>query len=167
MAVVFKSRVFSVEVDRKRFPNGREHEITTVRHAPSVVLLPIANDGGVILIRQYRASVDRQLWELPAGGVEPGELAEEAAVRECEEEIRLVPAHVERLCALYPAPGFCDELLIFFKLTGFRPPDPGSTRHADADEDIEPRAYSIETAKAMVRRGEIQDLKTAFGLSLL
>jgi ADP-ribose pyrophosphatase len=167
MAVVFKSRVFSVEVERTTFPNGREHEITTVRHRPSIVLLPMTEAGDVILVRQYRASVGRELWELPAGGVEPGESVEDAAVRECEEEIRLVPAHAERLCAFYPAPGFCDELLIFFRLTGLRAPDPHSTRHADADEDIEPRAYTIEAAKALVARGEIQDLKTAYGLSLL
>lgn len=167
MAVVFKSRVFSVEVERKRFPNGREHDVTTVRHAPSVVLIPINDAGQVILIRQYRASVDRELWELPAGGVEPGESADQAAIRECEEEIRLVPGHIERLCALYPAPGFCDESLIFFRVSNLRPPAPDSTRHADADEDIEPRACSIEEARALVRRGEIADLKTAYGLSLL
>jgi ADP-ribose pyrophosphatase len=167
MAVVFKSRVFSVEVERTTFPNGREHEITTVRHRPSIVLLPMTGTGDVILVRQYRASVGRELWELPAGGVEPEESAEDAAIRECEEEIRLVPSRAERLGAFYPAPGFCDELLIFFRLTGLRPPDPHSTRHADADEDIEPRAYSIERAKAMVSSGEIEDLKTAYGLSLL
>jgi len=167
MPVVFKSRVFSVEVERTTFPNGREHEITTVRHAPSVVLLPMTEQGDVILVRQFRASVGRELWELPAGGVEPGESAQDAAIRECEEEIRRVPAQAERLCAFYPAPGFCDELLIYFRLTGLRAPDPGSTRHPDADEDIEARAYAVDAAKAMVARGDIQDLKTAYGLSLL
>src|SRR4051812_7070481 len=101
MAIVFKGRVFAVDVERKRFPDGREHEVTTVRHQPSVVLIPINEAGQVILIRQYRASVDRELWELPAGGIESGESAEQAAVRECEEEIRLVPERIERLCALY------------------------------------------------------------------
>src|SRR5262245_43159355 len=114
MSIVFKGRVFAVEVTNRKFPNGREHEITVVRHAPSVVIIPIADDGRVVLIRQYRASVDRELWELPAGSLNEGEQADEAAARECEEEIGLVPRSLQRVAALYPAPGFCDEQLIFF-----------------------------------------------------
>ena len=128
MAIVFKSRVFAVEVTRKRFPSGREHEVTVVRHAPSVVLIPITAEGRVVLVRQFRASVERELWEMPAGSLDPGESAEAGAARECEEEIGMVPGHVERLCALYPAPGFCDETLIFLKLSQLAPPPPNSTR---------------------------------------
>lgn len=167
MAIVFEGRVFSVEVSRRRFPNGREHEVAIVRHAPSVVLLPIADDGRVVLIRQYRASVDRELWEVPAGRVDQGETAEEAALRECEEEIRLVPRTLERLRGLYPAPGFCDEELIFFRASHLVPPPPGSPRHPDDDEDIEPRLVTIEEARRMVADGEIADLKTAYALTLV
>ena len=87
MAIVYKGRVFSVEVERRRFPNGQEHEVAIVRHPPSVVLLPIAGDGRLILIRQYRPSIDREIWEVPAGSVDAGESPDEAAARECEEEI--------------------------------------------------------------------------------
>lgn len=52
MPIVFKGRVFAVEVERRRFPNGQEHEVAIVRHNPSVVLIPIQDDGRVILIRQ-------------------------------------------------------------------------------------------------------------------
>jgi ADP-ribose pyrophosphatase len=167
MAIVFESRVFSVEVGRRRFPNGREHDVAIVRHAPSIVLLPIADDGRVVLIRQYRASVDRQLWEVPAGRVDQGETAEEAARRECEEEIRLVPRTLERIRGLYPAPGFCDEELIFFRASGLVPPPPDSTRRPDDDEDIEPRLVTIAEARRMVVSGEIADLKTAYALTLV
>src|SRR5262245_48780577 len=166
MAIVFKSRVFAVEVVRKRFPNGQEHEITVVRHPPSVVLLPIADDGRVLLIRQFRASVDRELWEVPAGSVDPGETPEDAASRECEEEIRLVPRRLELVGGLYPAPGFCDEELIFFRVSQLEPPPPNSTRRPDDDEDIHVRPYTIAEAKAMVTSGEIVDLKTAYALTL-
>jgi len=81
MAIVYKGRVFSVEVERRRFPNGREHEVAIVRHPPSVVLVPIADDGRVILIRQYRASVGREMWEVPAGSVDEGETPDQAAVQ--------------------------------------------------------------------------------------
>lgn len=167
MSIVFQGRVFSVEVMRKRFPNGREHEVTVVRHAPSVVLVPLTDDGRVILIRQYRASVDRELWELPAGSLNPGETPEEGAARECEEEIRLVPRSLERVRGLYPAPGFCDEELIFFLASNLEQPAPSSSRRPDDDEDIQPRAVTIAEAKAMVARGDIVDLKTAYGLTLL
>jgi ADP-ribose pyrophosphatase len=166
MAVVFEGRVFSVEVDRVRFPNGRTHEVTVVRHPPSVVLIPLEEDGRVVLVRQFRASVGRELWELPAGSLQAGETAEDAAERECEEEIGRVPARIERLAGLYPAPGFCDEELIFFRVSGLGPPHPDSTRQPDEDEDIHAEAFSVEEARAMVARGEIVDLKTAFGLTL-
>jgi ADP-ribose pyrophosphatase len=167
MPIVFRGRVFSVEVDRRRFPNGQEHEVQIVRHSPSVVILPMRDDGQVILIRQYRASVDKELWEVPAGRVDSGETPEDAVVRECEEEIRLVPRKLERIRGLYPAPGFCDEELIFFRVSDLVPPAPESTRKPDEDEDITAQPYPVAVAKAMVTSGRIRDLKTAYALTLL
>jgi ADP-ribose pyrophosphatase len=167
MSVVYKGRVFSVEVERKRFPNGRDHEVAIVRHPPSVVLVPVQDDGRVILIRQYRASVDRELWEIPAGSVDAGESPDAAAARECEEEIGLVPGRVERLRGLFPTPGYCDEELIFYRVSELRPPAPDSPHKPDEDEDITSKAVTIEEALEMVERGEITDLKTAYGLTLV
>jgi ADP-ribose pyrophosphatase len=91
MNVVYTGRVFSVETGRTRFPNGREHHVEIVRHRPCVVLIPVEGDGRVVLVRQYRAPIDRETWELPAGGINDGEMPEAAARRECEEETRRVP----------------------------------------------------------------------------
>jgi ADP-ribose pyrophosphatase len=167
MPIVFKSRVFSVEVDRKRFPNGTEHEVAIVRHPPAVVVIPIEHDGRVVLIKQFRAALDRDLWEVPAGSLDPGEPAETAAKRECEEEIGRVPHQLERLGSWYPTPGYCDEELIFFRATDFRPPPPDSPHRPDADEDITAESFTIAQALAMVERGDIVDLKTAYALKLL
>ena len=167
MPRVYEGRVFSVDVDRVRFPNGRTHEVAIVRHPPSVVLIPLEDDGRVVLVRQFRASVGRELWELPAGSLHAGETAEEAAERECEEEIGRVPSRIERLAGLFPAPGFCDEELVFFRVSVLRPPAPDSTRRPDEDEDIHAEAFAVEEARAMVARGDIIDLKTAFGLTLV
>jgi ADP-ribose diphosphatase len=167
MPIVFKGRVFSVEVDRRRFPNGDEHEVAIVRHNPSVVIIPIRDDGQVILIKQYRASVDRELWEVPAGRVDTGESPEEAVARECEEEIGLVPRRLQRIRGLFPAPGFCDEELIFFRVSDLVPPSPESTRKPDEDEDIQAQPCPIAAAKAMVTSGQIVDLKTAYALTLI
>lgn len=167
MATVFSGRVFSVEVETRRFPNGREHEVQIVRHGPSVVLLPVDGDGRVVLIRQYRAAVDRDLWEFPAGRVDAGESAEDAARRECEEEIGLVPHEIARLGGWYPVPGYSDEELIFFRVSNLRPPPPDSAHKPDEDEDIFTRPVTVEEARAMLSRGDIVDLKTAFALTLV
>ena len=167
MPIVFTGRVFAVEVDRQRFPNGEEHEVTVVRHRPSVALVPIQDDGLVLLVRQYRASVARHLWEIPAGSVEEGESPDHAAVRECEEETGLRPGRIERIRSLFPAPGFCDEALIFYRVSKLAPPPPDSPYRPDADEDIQVKAFTVTEARHMVERGEIEDLKTAYGLSLV
>jgi ADP-ribose pyrophosphatase len=165
--IVYRSRVFQVEELRARFPDGREHDIAVVRHAPVVVLIPVPAPGQVILIRQYRPSIGRATWELPAGGIEQGEADEQAARRECEEEIALVPHALERLGAWFPSPGFCNEQMIFFRATDLRPAAPDSSHQPDEDESITPQVFSIEHATAMARRGEIVDLKTAYGLTLI
>jgi len=167
MQRVYEGRVFAVEVGRSRFPNGSEHDVAIVRHRPSVVVAPMLEDGRLLLIRQYRPSIGRVMWELPAGSIDPDEPLERAAVRECAEETRFIPAVVERLAGLYPAPGFCDELLVFFRATLLTPVGPASPYRADDDEDIETQAMTLVEARAMVARGEIEDLKTAYGLTLL
>jgi ADP-ribose pyrophosphatase len=165
--IVYKGRVFFVEVQKVVLSNGHEVELAIVRHRPSVVLIPVQDDGRIVMIRQYRHALERDIWELPAGNVDEGESAEAAAARECEEEIGQVPAKVERLGSFYPTPGYCDEEMIFFRVSGLRPPAPGSTHKPDEDEDIESRAMSAADAKAMVKRGEIIDLKTAYALTLI
>ena len=167
MSIVYEGRVFSVEVERRRFPNGAEHEVAIVRHAPSVVLIPLEDDGRVVIIRQYRAPLDRETWEFPAGRLNEGESAEDAARRECEEEIGFVPHRLERLCRLYPAPGFCDEALIVFRASDLRPPAPDAPHKPDEDEDITTRTVALAEVRAMLERGEIVDLKTAYALTLV
>jgi len=167
MAIAFKGRVFSVEVEEVRLPDGRRYQLETVRHRPSVVLLPMKDEGHVILIRQFRHSVGRELWELPAGSLNTDESAEAAAARECEEEIQLVPGRIERIRGLFPAPGFCDEELIYFRVSDLRAPDPNSPHAPDEDEDIHAEVFTIAEARAMGARGDIIDLKTAYGLTLL
>src|SRR6478752_4452832 len=146
MTTVFKGRVFAVETGRRRFPNGQEHEVEIVRHSASVVLMPIEADGRVVIVKQYRAPLDRETWEFPAGRLDEGESAEDAARRECEEEIAYVPHRLERLQGLYPAPGFCDEELIFFRVSDLREPPADSPHKPDEDEDITTRIVSVAEA---------------------
>jgi ADP-ribose pyrophosphatase len=165
--IVHTGRILRLEVDRVKLPTGHTVNMEIVRHPGSVVLLPIPEPGKIILIRQYRYTIDRWIWELPAGSLKPGEDPAAAAARECEEELGLAPAKVTRLRGYFPTPGFCDEEMIYYRCEDLRPPAPDSTARQDDDEDIEPRTLTMAEARALVASGEIVDLKTLAGLTLV
>jgi ADP-ribose pyrophosphatase len=79
---IYEGRVFSVSVETITLPKGQQLNAEIVRHAPSVVIIPITGEGDVVLVRQYRHAIGRWLWELPAGSMDPGEEADAAAIRE-------------------------------------------------------------------------------------
>ena len=162
---VYDGKVFDVDRDRVRMPNGHEVTVDVVRHPKSVVLVPVPSPGHVILVRQFRYAVNAFLWELPAGSVDEGESPEQAARRECHEEIGLVPETIVRLAAMYPTPGYCDEEMVFFRLANLE--EPTEAAAMDEDEDIEAKTFELREARDMVRRGEITDMKTVAGLALI
>jgi ADP-ribose pyrophosphatase len=162
---VFDGKVFAVDRDEVRMPHGRDLTVDVIRHPPSAVIVPIPEPGHIILIRQYRYAVNRWLWELPAGSVDEGETPEEAARRECHEEIGQIPETVVRLGSMYPTPGYCDEEMFFFRVSGLT--EPAHDAELDEDEDIEVRVFTVKDVKEMIRRGEIVDMKTVIGLTLL
>jgi ADP-ribose diphosphatase len=165
---VYTGRIFDVTVDRVRLPHGREADLEVVRHEGSIVLIPIASDGRVLLVRQYRHAVGRFLWELPAGSLETGEDVAAAAARECQEELGLIADHLERLHTFFPTPGFCTEAMTYFKATGLRTPGAGDpVAHQDEDESIEVGSFSTAEVRQMIDAGEIADLKTVAAVFLL
>jgi ADP-ribose pyrophosphatase len=167
ITTIFEGRVFKVVSERVTLPKGHELKVEIIRHPGSVVIIPVADDERVILVRQYRHAVGRSLWELPAGSLKPREDPERAAVRECHEEVGLVPSRVERLGSFLPTPGYCDEEMIFYRATGLREPGEGDTAQPDEDEDIETRAFAIGDLSQMIADGEIADLKTVAGILLI
>ena len=124
--LIYEGRIFDVTVDRVRLPHGREADLEVVRHDGSIVLIPVADDGRWLLVRQYRHAAARFLWELPAGSLEAGEDPDAAAARECHEELGLIAGALERLLTVYPTPGFCTETMTYYRATRLRPPGPGS-----------------------------------------
>ena len=165
---VYEGRIFTVLVESVTLPRGQTLDVEVVRHPGSVVLLPITAAGEVVLVRQYRHAIGRWMWELPAGSLKRGEDAEKAAARECQEETGLIPSKLERLGAFFPTPGYCDEEMFFFKATGLREPgkdDPAA--QPDEDEDIETGAFAADELRHLLQTGEIIDLKTVAGLTLL
>jgi ADP-ribose pyrophosphatase len=163
--LAYRGRVFRVESDRVRLSNGRTVQLDVVRHRGSVVLIPQPSRREVILIRQFRYAIGRWIWELPAGSIDPGEGPIAAARRECQEEIGWRPRRITRLTSLYPTPGFCDELMTFYRCEQLVAPRGPVER--DPDEQLEPRVYALSQARALVDRGEILDMKTVLGLRLI
>lgn len=165
---IFEGRAFTIQVESITLPRGHQLDVEVVRHPGSVVLIPTTDDGRVMLVRQYRPAVGRWLWELPAGTLKHGEQPEAAAARECQEEIGLIPGTLERVGSFFPSPGFCDEEMTFFKASGLRAPGPSDAEaQPDDDEDIEPKAFALEEIKRYIETGEIVDMKTVAGISLL
>ena len=157
---VHKGRIIEVDVDVVKLPTGHTVDMEIVRHPGSVVLLPIPEPGKIILIRPYRYTIDRWIWELPAGSLKPNEDPDKAAPRECEEEIGLVPHQITRLRGYYPTPGFCDEELHVFLAEGLSPGSKGP----DPDEHLEVVRVPLTDALAWVESGRIVDAKTIVGL---
>lgn len=159
---VYTGKVLSLDVDEVQEPGGVQAVREVVRHSGSVAALAVHGDGSVVLVRQYRYAVDEQLWELPAGRLDPGESAEQGAARELEEEAGLAPERLEPLAVFYTTPGFCDETMHVFRATGLTavPPRP------ESDERIEVRTCPLEEARAMIRRGEVREGKTLVALLL-
>ena len=166
--VVYTGKIVSVEVADVRLPHGAQARMEVVHHPGSVVIVPMPDADHVVLVRQYRYPVDRFLWELPAGCLKPGEDPRAGAVRECEEEIGLVPTIVEPFGRFFASPGYCDEFMMLFRMSGLRKPKPGDpVARQDDDEHIEVQTFSLDEALGMVKSGEIVDLKTAAALAMV
>jgi ADP-ribose pyrophosphatase len=163
--VIYTGRVLRLEREEIRLPDGPVTAIEIVRHRGSVVLIPQPSAHEVVLIRQYRHVIGEWIWELPAGTLDAGEEPAVGARRECEEEIGLAPGRVTRLGAWYPTPGFCDELMTFYRCEDLRAPS--GDAHQDDDEQIEPRTFSLDEARALMTSGQVRDMKTVFGLALI
>ena len=163
--VVFDGRVIRVERERVTLANGHTTVIEAVRHRGSVVIVAMPAPGELVLIRQFRPVIQRWIWELPAGSLDPGEAPDAAVVRECEEEIGLTPRRVTPLGAWFPTPGFCDEIMHFYLCEDLATPEGPIAR--DEDEQIEPATVSFDTVREMIADGRVVDMKTMVGLSLL
>jgi ADP-ribose pyrophosphatase len=165
---IYDGRIFKVQLETLVLPRGGELQAEIVRHPGSVVVIPVADNGNIVLVKQYRPAIGRWAWELPAGSLHPGEEPRAAAARECHEEIGLIPERVDKLGAFFPTPGYCDEEMNFFRAAGLRTPGPDDEQAAqDEDEDIETAEFAPDAIRRMIAAGEVIDLKTVAGLFLL
>ena len=159
---LYEGRVLCLDVDEVEEPGGIRALREVVRHLGSAATLAVHADGSVVLVRQYRHPVDSHVWELPAGRLDPGEGAEEAARRELEEEAGLRVARLEPKGVFFTTPGFCDEVMHLFRATDLVP----VPARPEADERLEVRTCTLAEARAMIRSGEVREGKTLVALLL-
>jgi ADP-ribose pyrophosphatase len=156
---VYKGRIFDVVLDRVREPSGVLVKREIVRHRGSVVILAVTGRKipKVLLERQYRYAAQAELWELPAGKIDPGESPLTSAKRELLEETGYKARHWKKFLEFYVSPGFLDEMMFIYLATGL------TLGVADPEEDefIESHWISLPAAIKMIARGEIIDAKTA------
>jgi ADP-ribose pyrophosphatase len=161
--VLLKCSRFSVHALEVRDRQGQSRTKEVIRHPGAVVLLPVLQDGRVVMIENHRHSVGQTLLELPAGTIEIGEPPESTAGRELIEETGYHAGRLEKLHEFYSCPGICDELMHLYIATELTAGEPDR----EATEQIENRIVSREEISQMISRGEIRDAKTLVGLYAL
>lgn len=154
--IVYRGKVFNVRQDRVIEPGSIEATRDVIIHNGSVVLLPILPDGRILMVRQYRHTIEEFLLEVVAGRIEPGESWIAAARRELAEETGYRAKRVQKMMYFYATPGFVRERMVAYVATGLTP---GKT-NPDADEVIEPEPYTLKALLDMIRTGKIHDAKS-------
>ena len=158
----FDGRIFRVRVDDVELPSGRRTVREVAEHSDAACMVPLDADGQVLLVRQYRKPTESSLLEVPAGGVESGEVSEETARRELQEEIGHTADQLQHLASFWVAPGWATERMHAYLATGLRP----AKLPADDDESIQVVRLPLRQAIALIATGEIQDAKTIAALLL-
>ncbi len=158
---VYSGNIFDVRVDEIR-EGDVEYERDIVVHKGSAVVVPVFDDGTVGLVRQYRHAAGKHLLEMVAGGIEPGEDPQAAAVRELEEELGVAAERFQKISEFYVSPGFLTEKMHVFMATGLT--EVGQKLEADEILTIERHTFAV--LLEMISLGQIEDAKTIIGISL-
>jgi ADP-ribose pyrophosphatase len=156
---VFEGRAVRLRVDTVRRPDGRETTRETVEHAACVAVIAVDGDD-VLLVRQFRKAVEKELLEIPAGGIDPGEDAPAAVIREMQEETGFAPRKLVRLGGFYAAPGWATEYLHLYLATDLVP----GRLHAEDTDEIEVVRVPVGEIPGMIASGKFEDAKSIAGL---
>jgi ADP-ribose pyrophosphatase len=160
--IEFAGKLISVRVDTVRVGLGSTTVREIVIHPEVVAILPVLEDGRVVMVRQFRKAAERVLLEIPAGGIDEDETAEQAVRREMKEETGYDVDRLRLLCRFYTSPGFTTELMHLYRADDLVPGE--ATEETD---QLEVEAISVEDARARVAAGEIVDAKTILALQFM
>ena len=156
----------SVGIGRFAAPDGEEFERDVVHHPGAVSVVPVVDDGtAAILVRQYRAAIDRDLLEIPAGKRDvAGEPPELTARRELEEEIGMRAGRLEQLAEFYNSPGFCDEHSFVFMARDLE--EVANSLQGVEEQHMTVERIALDDVPSLIAAGEIVDAKSIIGLML-
>lgn len=162
--LLFQGRKFNYEVNQLKLPNGSQGEWECVRHPGGALVIPVTQDGQLVLVRQYRFAAKGWLLEFPAGTVETYESPLETIKREIQEETGYRADRWQKLGEFYLAPGYSDEIIYAFlaqDLTLLEQPPA-----QDEDEDIQTVLMTPQALQQAIRNGEPVDAKSISALFL-
>jgi len=158
--VVFEGRALKMRVDTVRTVDGRRSTREIVERSDCVAVIAVDAEGNVLLVNQFRKAIEKELLEIPAGGIDAGEEPEAAVIREMREETGFRPQKLKKLGGFYSSPGYTTEYLYLY-LTTDLVPDPLS---AEDTVGIEVVPVPLAQIPALVTSGKVQDSKTIAGL---
>ncbi len=158
--VRFKGKLLKLVVEKRRLPNGHVARVEIIHHPGAVLIVPFKSTDKVIFLRQYRPSIRRYLYELPAGTRKSKESVLLCAQRELTEETGHKAANMKYLGKIVPVPGYSTEIIHIFKATRLRP----EAGVKDFDEILEPLTLSRSQVRSLFRQKKIIDAKTICGL---
>jgi ADP-ribose pyrophosphatase len=160
---IYSGRVFDVQTDTVRRPEGSLMKVDLVKHHGAVAIIAIDARQNLFLVRQYRHPAGKALLELPAGTLEEDEKPEECAQRESREEIGFYPGKLTRVGGGFLAPGYSTEFIHFFLARELE----SAPLPQDKDEDIHVERVALKEFRHLILSGEIEDVKTIAGLTLV
>lgn len=160
--VVYSGRVVRLRVDDIKLPDGRQTSREVVEHGDCVAVIPLDADGNVLLVRQFRKPVEKDLLEIPAGCIDPGEEPVATVRREMREETGYLPRKIERLGGFYASPGYCIEYLHLYLATDLVP----DRLQAEDTDSIELVRVPLSRITGLIASGDICDAKSIAGLLL-
>ncbi|XVG95157.1 NUDIX hydrolase [Eubacteriales bacterium KG127] len=148
-------KILNLRIDKVETKAGTStREI--IEHNGGAVILPLLENKHVVMIKQYRKPVDREVLELPAGKIDNGETPLEAAKRELKEETGFIAGNLKFLTKMLPTVGYSEEILYLYLAQDLIP---GET-NLDENEDIDMVTYHIDDLTDMILNGKIHDGKT-------
>lgn len=155
--LVYKGSIIDYYKDTIRVPNGNVVQWDFIHHNGAAAVVPVREDGKILMVRQYRNALDRYTLEIPAGGLlSPEEPTKEAAARELEEETGYRSENLSLLITLRTTVAFCNEKIDIYVAQNLSK----GTQHLDEDEFINVEAYEPEELCRMIYDGTIEDSKT-------
>ena len=153
---LLQGRAFKVRRDYLKTPNGDETQLEIIEHGGSVVVVPIDNDGNLLLVRQYRHAAQQDLLELPAGTRDKNEPFEDCAAREIREETGMEAGKLQKVGNFYLAPGYSTEFMAVFLATELRP----NPLQADFDEFLQVEKMPVRKAVDLFQSEAMLDAKS-------